>query len=114
LNHRAQGVWTRRLQSARIRLAEDWKPNFALPVKAQDYVGQLKSRLRLILCVSEAQAAIAKARQRQAAQAEIERLKQDFIRMLPALPIDPLYRQDSSVVNQQNRTASFAEIIARL
>jgi hypothetical protein len=101
-------------QSERIRLSADWKPNFALPVEARDYVDQLKSRLKLILCVSEAKETIGKAKRDHADQQTIEKIKAQCIQGIPNLPNDPLYRQDSSIVNQGYRTSSFTEMIERL
>jgi|GEM_PF-639366 hypothetical protein len=101
-------------QSGSIHLSADWKPNFALPLKAQEYVDQLKSRLKLILCVSEAKEAIEKAKQNHADTQTIEKIKKQYIQRIPDLPNDPLYRQDSSIANEGYRIASFAEMIAHL
>ncbi|MDR3378745.1 MAG: hypothetical protein P4M10_08680, partial [Verrucomicrobiae bacterium] len=101
-------------QADAVHLPADWKPNFALPVDAGDYVAQLKCRLKLILCVSEAKAMIAKAKQDQAGPQAIEKIKAQCVRNLPALPADPLYRQDSSIANEGYRTVSFAEMIEHL
>ncbi len=101
-------------QTEGVHLAADWKPNFALPVGAQEYVDQLKARLRLILCVSEAKEAVEKARQQNADKQTIEKIKEEYIQKIPDLPIDPLYRQDSSIANDGYRIASFAEMIGNL
>lgn len=101
-------------RSSRVRLAADWKPNFAFPVPPQEYVDQLNARLRLILCVSEAREKIDAARRQHADPMAIDALKKRLISKIPVLPIDPLYLQTPAIANEGYRIDSFAEMIEQL
>lgn len=101
-------------KSLKIKLAKDWKPNFSLPVSPQKYVDMLVARLKLILCVSEAKYSIVQAKQNGASSKVIEQIKSKAIKNIPYLPIDPLYKQDSSIATKGYITKSFAQIIEEL
>lgn len=100
--------------SKNIKLAEDWKPNFVLPVAPQKYVDMLVNRLRLIICVSEAKQAVIQARQKRASTARIEEIKRKAIQNIPYIPTDPIYKQDSTIGNDGYRTQTFADMINAL
>ncbi len=46
--------------------------------------------------------------------AEIMQLKQQLVKSLPNLPIDPMYKMDASIVNPGYTTLTFAQIIERM
>lgn len=96
-----------------IKIPAGWKPNFAFPVPVPTLVDMLVARARLILAVSEAQGRVAKAKKRGASAEQIAKIKQRAVESLPNLPIDPIFRQDASIVRPEAKTESFAEIIEK-
>ncbi len=107
-------------ETAAVRLAPDWKSNFALPVPAQKLVDMLKARLQLIVAVSEAKEKIVAAKKSGADAQAIAEIKKKAIADLPVLPIDPIYKQDNSIVGTDDAiptgfaTATFAQMIEAL
>jgi len=108
-------------RSKSIRLPAKWKPNFAFPVPAQKLVDMLVARLRLTLAVSEAKEEVDSMRAKLGETGKpgadsdaIRKIKDSAIRSLPNLPIDPLYRQDETIVNAPFRASTFAEAIELL
>lgn len=105
---------------ASVHLAPDWKSNFALPVPAQKLVDMLKARLQLITAVSEAKEKIAAAKKSGADAKAIAEIKKKAVADLPVLPIDPIYKQDNSIVGTDDAiptgfaTATFAQMIEAL
>jgi len=103
------------LESAQtISIPPGWKPNFAFPVPARKLVDMLIARTRLTLAVSEAKLQVERAKKSGASADEIARIKRSAIESLPNLPIDPIYSQESSIVNQPFKAPTFAEMIAAL
>ncbi len=101
-------------RSKTIHLPAGWKPNFAFPVPAQKLVDMLIARLRLTLAVSEAKYAVDEARKSEASVDQVAEIKKAAIASLPVLPIDPLYRQDETIVNRGYQASTFAEAIEQL
>jgi len=97
-----------------IRITSDWKPNFAFPVTVQKYVDMLNARTRLILAVSETKERIEALRKSGGDANAIGKVKKEAIESLPILPIDPLYKQDASIVHPGFKATSFAEMIERM
>lgn len=97
-----------------IRIRPDFKPNFAFPVPVQKYVDMLLARLQLTLAVSEAKENVDAAKSRGASTAEIAEIKKQATESLPQLPIDPIYRQDSTIVRPEFKAETFAEMIGAL
>ena len=98
-------------RSKTIKLPDGWKPNFAMPVPAQKLVEMLVARLRLTLAVSEAKCVIDEARKAGVSPEQLAKLKKDAIDAIPVLPIDPLYRQDETIVNKSFQASTFAGAI---
>ena len=98
----------------KVSIPADWKPNFAFPVQVQKYVDMLKARLQLTLAVSEAKEQVDQARAHGASDQEVGEIKRRTLDFLPKLPIDPIYSQDASVINQGYRTDSIPEMIQKL
>lgn len=101
-------------RSKTIKIADWWKPNFAFPVPAQKLVDMLIARLRLTLAVSEAKCRVETAKTSGASAEHIDAIKREAIVSLPDLPIDPIYRQDDSVVNPGFKARTYREMIAAL
>lgn len=97
-----------------IKIPANWKPNLAFPVPPQKLVDMLVARVRLTLAVSQAKNAVETAKKSGASAERIAQIKKDAVDALPKLPIDPIYRQDASIVNPSYRTQSFAESIEAL
>lgn len=97
-----------------VKLSPDWKPNFAFPVPVQKFVDMMTARLQLIIAVSEAREKYDAAKKRGGTSSELAQVKIDALRSLPYLPIDPLFRQDESIVRPVYRSCSFAEMIQEM
>lgn len=116
-NERLRTVFAK---SEKVRLSAGWKPNFTLPVPAQKYVDMLNARLQLILAVSEAKLNVDNARKNGANAESIAEIKQKAIQSIPVLTIDPIYRQDNTIVGSDQAipsgfaTTTFAQMIEKL
>jgi hypothetical protein len=97
-----------------VKLRPGWKPNFAFPVPAQKFVDMMTARLRLIAAVSDAREKYDAVKQHGGSPSELAQVKIDALRSLPYLPIDPLFRQDESIVRPTYKSISFAEMIQGL
>lgn len=105
-----------------VKIADDFKPNFAFPVPVQKYVDMLKARAKLTLALSEARYKVRQTRaeglkerlsKKQIAE-KVQQIKDEALDNLPHLPIDPLYRQDETTINPAFKLKSFAEMIREL
>ncbi|MBN2513246.1 MAG: hypothetical protein JXB18_09940 [Sedimentisphaerales bacterium] len=101
-------------EAGSVKIASDWKPNYAFPVPVQKYVDMLNARARLILAVSEAKEKVEALRKSGGDANAIEEVKKEAIESLPVLPIDPLYKQDASIVHPGFKAPSFTEMIEHL
>ena len=66
------------------------------------------------LLAAKSPLAVETAKKSGASAERIAQIKKDAVDALPKLPIDPIYRQDASIVNPSYRTQSFAESIEAL
>ena len=103
----------------KISFPENWTPNFTFPVPVQKYIEMLKARARLTLAVSEAKYAVDKVKNesttdKQTQSRLIEKIKKDAVDSLPNLPIDPLFKQDTTIVRNGYQMATFKELIEAL
>lgn len=101
-------------RAATIKIPNGWKPNFAFPVPVQKLVEMLVARARLLQALSVATYQVEQAKRAGASAAQIADIKAKAVKDLPYLPIDPLFKQDASIVRPLAHIDTFAEMIKQL